>query len=70
MENQNKLNYATLHFAIDDLQLIDEALNELKKSRISLGSYKKDDIDRLSWQIHQILYPEQYEGFDSPLMNS
>ncbi len=66
----NELKYATLSFAIDDLQLIDEALNELKKSRIGLGSYKKDDIDRLSWQINQILYPEQYEGFDSPLMNS
>ena len=66
----NELKYTTLSFAIDDLQLIDEALNELKKSRISLGSYKKDDIERLTWQIHQILYPEQYEGFDSPLMNS
>ena len=70
MENQNKLNYATLDFAIDDLQLIDEALNELKKSRISLGSYKKDDIERLTWKIHQVLYPEQYDEFDNTLINS
>jgi hypothetical protein len=70
MENQNKLNYATLHFAIDDLELIDEALTALKLSRISLGSYKKDDINRLQWQLSQAINPELYTGQDSQLMNS
>ena len=61
-------NYATLHLAIDDLKLIDEALCTLHKS--SKSDNKKDELNRLIWLLSQAINPELYEYSDSQLMNS
>jgi hypothetical protein len=63
-----KTNYTTLHLAIDDLKLIDEALCTLHKS--SKSDNKKDELNRLIWLISQAINPELYEYSDSQLMNS
>jgi hypothetical protein len=62
-----KTNYTTLHLAIDDLKLIDEALCTLHKS--SKSDNKKDELNRLIWLISQAINPELYEYSDSQLMN-
>jgi hypothetical protein len=68
MKNETKLNYATLHFAIDDLKLIDEALCTLHKT--SKSDNKKDELNRLIWLVSQAINPEVYQYSDSALMNS
>jgi len=68
MKTQNTTNFATLHFAIDDLKLIDEALCNLHKS--SKSDNKKDELNRLIWLLSQAINPELYEYSDSQLMNS
>ena len=69
MKNQTKLNYATLHFAIDDLELINESLEFLDKATNNRGN-KKMNIQRLIWQLSQAINPKLYEGSDNALMNS
>ena len=69
MKNQTKLNYATLHFAIDDLELINESLEFLDKATNNRGN-KKINIQRLIWQLSQAINPELYESTDNALMNS
>ena len=69
MKNKTKLNYATLHFAIDDLELINESLEFLDKATNNRGN-KKINIQRLIWQLSQAINPELYEGSDNALMNS
>lgn len=68
MENQNTLNYATLHFAKDDLELINQALCRLLI--YTKNEEKKSEINRIIWQLSQAINPELYIGNDSPLMNS
>lgn len=71
MKNQNTLNYATLNFAIDDLQLLQKALKalELQGGRLRFQT-EIDDINRLQWQLSQAINPELYTGQDSALINS
>jgi hypothetical protein len=69
MKNKTKLNYATLHFAIDDLELINESLEFLDKATNNRGN-KKINIQRLIWQLSQAINPELYEGSDNALINS
>jgi hypothetical protein len=68
MKNQNTLDYATLHFAKDDLELINEALYRLLI--YTKNEEKKSEISRITWQLSQAINPELYTGHDSPLMNS
>jgi hypothetical protein len=67
MKNLNKLNYATLSIAIDDLKLIDEALCNLHNS--SKSDNKKDELNRLIWLVSQVINPELYDYSDSQLIN-
>lgn len=68
MKTQNTTNFATLHFAIDDLELINQALCRLLI--FTKNEDKKSEISRMIWQISQVINPELYEGADSNLMNS
>ncbi|MEY3118821.1 MAG: hypothetical protein RIT30_753 [Bacteroidota bacterium] len=68
MKTQNTTNFATLHFAIDDLQLINQALCRLLI--YTKNEEKKSEISRIIWQLSQAINPELYESSDSQLMNS
>jgi hypothetical protein len=68
MKNETKLNYTTLHFAIDDLELINQALCRLLI--YTKNENKKSELNRMIWQLSQAINPELYEGSDSQLMNS
>jgi hypothetical protein len=71
MKNQTKPNYATLHFAIDDLQLLQDALTALQLRRTNIGYGKKDDIDRLYHAISLAIYDDvSTANSESVLMNS
>lgn len=56
MENQTTIQFETLTLAIDDLQLIQEALNALQLRRTNVGYGKSDDIDRLHHAISLVIY--------------
>ena len=58
----------TLTFAVDDLELINQALCRLLI--FTKNEDKKSEISRMIWQISQAINPELYEGADSNLMNS
>lgn len=64
MKNQETIKYATLHFAIDDLQLLEKALYTLEL-KYCIDSNKKDDINRLIGQIKQAINPEIYSDTDN-----
>lgn len=68
MKNTKTLKFATLSLAIDDLQLIDEALCNLQKATKS--DNKKDELNRIIWLLSQAISPELYQYSDSSLMNS
>ena len=68
MKNETKLNYATLHFAIDDLELINQALCRLLI--YTKNEDKKSELNRMIWQLSQAINPELYQNSDNALMNS
>ena len=71
MKNQNTLNYATVTLAIDDLELIQEALNALQLRRTNCGYGKKEDIDRLHHAISLVIYDDvTNSNSQSALINS
>ena len=68
MKNETKLNYTTLHFAIDDLELINQALCRLLI--YTKNEDKKSELSRIIWQLSQAINPELYESSDNALYNS
>jgi len=72
MENQNKLNYATLHFAIDDLELLQKALKALQlQSGILRFQSETDNINRLYHAISIAINDDTCNSnSQSKLMNS
>jgi DNA polymerase/3'-5' exonuclease PolX len=58
MKNQKTIQSATITLAIDDLQLLQEALNALQLRRVGVGYGKKDDINRLYHAISLVIYDD------------
>jgi hypothetical protein len=55
MKNQTIIQSATLTFAINDLQLLQEALIALELVRYTLGRNKKENINRLYNEISIVI---------------
>ena len=71
MKNQTTIQSATITLAIDDLQLLQEALTALQLRRTNIGYGKKDDIDRLYHAISLVIYDNvSTSNSESALMNS
>jgi hypothetical protein len=71
MKNQTTIQSATITLAIDDLQLLQEALTALQLRRTNIGYGKKDDIDRLYHAISLVIYDDvSTTNSESSLMNS
>jgi hypothetical protein len=58
----------TLTFAVDDLELINQALCRLLI--YTKNEEKKSELNRMIWQLSQANNPELYEYSDSQLINS